>query len=229
MSLTNDVIQIATIIVKGLTAKGIVDPTDSSYANNLPQGQTGPVYLQFGAIVSENPVWTSQPTVNPIENGATVTDHVRTLPRTLNIKAIICDLTPAQLATSFGDLIQLANVVSNLFGSSNNPVQDAYNYLFNLWKAATPFDFVSGLDIYQNLVIAKLSIDRTSETGNILYLTITFQEVLIVQSQTVLIPASILSKAASSAASNQAIGQTPAVAQPLPYTGFLKAAYGPGV
>lgn len=191
---------IATLLFKSMP-QGFVNPTDSAQnPNNVFPGTTGPVALTIDVINNENPQWTAEPTQNPIETGATISDHVRVFPRKLNIVGFISEASP--LNTRIGLLVQSAN-----------PVLDALNFLDFAAEQGEPFDFVTGLAVYQNMVITNLQVDRQAQTARGVKFTMTLQEVVVVSSELVAIDGTNVDPtAADSAASVQNLGKQNPVA-----------------
>ena len=161
---------ISTLILKFMP-KGIVNQIDSAEnpLNTDNPGVTGPVALAMDAIINENPNWTATPTENPLENGSTVTDHIRVLPKKVTFDCVITGSAPLFPR-------------SGILEASSNPVLDALDFLDTAFSDAWVFDFVSGLTTYVNYCIVNLSIDRQAKTGNELRFKMTLQQVVIVSS-----------------------------------------------
>jgi hypothetical protein len=103
-------------------------------------------------------------TKNPVEDGTTFADHVVLLPVTLEIDGRVTDAP-----------ISIRDVITGKFNA-----QDAYRELVRMQKAREPFTVVTGLNVYQNMLIEDLSIPRTASDGKSMRFTILLQEIQIV-------------------------------------------------
>lgn len=149
-------------LIQGNKPKGFVPP-DS-------QG-TGVIGLEIDATILESPQYGATPTLSDVETGADITDHVELDPERLTIQGIVSN-TPVQL---LGGGLTI----------SENPAQDALNYLLTLYNDREPFDFVGGLKVYNDMVITSFNPSRTPQTGNVLQFTMTMQQIRIVDSEVV--------------------------------------------
>jgi hypothetical protein len=144
--------------------KGFVKPEDS--------GDTEDIALELDATMVESPEYNATPTMNEVESGASITDHVTLSPETLTIEGIVTN-TP----------IGIKQLLSGAqFG---NPAQDAFLFLKKLYDDRLPFDFVGGLKVYSSMVITGFSPSRTSTTGQALRFRMTMQQIRIVESEVV--------------------------------------------
>lgn len=184
------------------TPQGFVAANDSANSPNNPKpGVTGPISISLDVISVESLQWTATPTQNPVEIGATISDHVRVLPRKLTLQAMVSNagaLTPR----------------AGLLVSSSNPMIDALNFLDAAVEAGQPFDFVSGLAVYKNMCITSLRMDRSAQYSQAAKFTVEMEEIIIVSSMLVAIsPNTVDQSVSNSAASEQDLGkQTPVTA-----------------
>lgn len=120
-------------------------------------------------------------TDNPVEEGADVTDHVTIEPKRLSIEGVITD-TPI----SFGVVSAVegaVRTVGRLFGMGTRS-KNAYDKLVALQATRKPFTVVTGLKVYKNMILEKLSVPRTCDTGNSIHFTANMKEIIIARSQT---------------------------------------------
>lgn len=91
---------------------------------------------------------------------------------------------------SIGGLVSKAAGLDD-FGVSgaSRKAEDVYSYLIKLWEDRVPFDVVTGLHTYKQMVITNLSIPRNAQTTNIIRFTASLEQVKIVSAQTVNIAA----------------------------------------
>lgn len=168
-----------TLFQRKSMALGIVDPADSLYAGP-DYDPSHPVALVFDVIPSEEDDLENVGTINPIENGAFVSDNIRTMPEKATFTAVISQSTLANiLSAPQGQVLQ----------NSSDRVNDAYNYIHDeIFKKKAVFDFVSGLKVYQNYFMASFKVNRDPETAMALSCTFTIQELNIISTQTVNAP-----------------------------------------
>jgi len=127
----------------------------------------------------------SEITTNPIEDGADITDHVRNMPLTMTMQGVISD-TPIGLA--FVDNIKgIIGTATTIFGGSSRS-HDAYDDLMKLRKTREPFDLVTGLKVYQNMILQDLRIERTAKTGKSIQFTARLKQIEIARTKKVAAP-----------------------------------------
>jgi len=108
----------------------------------------GPVPLDV--VLRERHETSTGITENPVETGATVTDHAY--------------MEPAEVSFEFADA-----------GASGT-----WQALRQFQQRREPFTLVTGLDVYQNMLISRLNADRDGEHCSILKGTVVLREVQIV-------------------------------------------------
>lgn len=86
----------------------------------------------------------------PIESGARITDHAFVLP-----KRVVLDI-------------------------ANDNAAAAYNAFVAFQSTRVPFQLVTGLSLYSNMLIKRLSADRDKDSAKILRCTVELQEIIIV-------------------------------------------------
>jgi hypothetical protein len=165
-----------------------------------PQGMMSPgvsaesgaaLALTFDCIVSESPTFEAQPTQNPVEKGATVSDHVMLLPDKLSLRVIISN-TPISILTSLKNLI-----------SDDDAVSYAMKFLVEARDAREPFDLVTDMRTYKDMVIVQFNPKRDASTGSTLDFTLNLQKILIVESILVQVPKGIVRSGYASSASSE--------------------------
>jgi hypothetical protein len=132
-------------------------------------GITAVLVTQIGAVaidvsISQTHRFPSRITENPVEDGTVFADHVVLLPAILEIDGRVTDAP-----------ISIANVLIGKPGA-----QDAYNELVRMQKAREPFEVVTGLNVYRNMLLEDLSIPRTAQDGKSIRFTAVMREILII-------------------------------------------------
>lgn len=126
--------------------------------------------IQLDATIRESHSYRNRVTNHPIETGSFVTDHVYSEPISLELEGEITD-TPVQ-------------IFSLLAGLSQRRIE-AFEQLVALKETRDVITVVTGLKIYNNMVIEDFDANRDQKTGRKLSFTARFQEVRKVASQVV--------------------------------------------
>lgn len=126
------------------------------FGRRYDKGRVGVVELDV--TISENHTFNSRATNFPVETGGDVTDHIINDPDVLTLEGLVSD-TPL-----------------NIFSFFNRSI-DAFNRLVDLHERREPVTVVTGLKVYQNMVMTVLDVPRTIETGQSLTFNITLQNI----------------------------------------------------
>lgn len=108
--------------------------------------------IPVDVVINENHTSEVNIPKHPVERGVKVSDHVWREPREVEIECII----------------------------DGPGLMDAYDALLSLQEEAEPFDFVTGLKVYENMLIQGLYPIRDKEYGRVLKFNAKLQEVIIV-------------------------------------------------
>ena len=144
--------------------------------------------IELDAILSETHNNTVRKTTNPVELGADITDHAILEPKKLSITAQVSD-TPLGTA-AFGQIVDL---VTGLFGTSTSGnltrSNAAYNALEQLMEQLEPIEIQTKLKLYSNMLIVGLNTVQDKDSSRIVALSITLEEVLITESEVIVLSA----------------------------------------
>lgn len=171
------------------------------------------IVVPMDVSISENHERSSTITQNPIEDGSNIADHINLLPERLTMEALISDAPVSLVQSATGTLVgsasQLAagavggiagtlvaqgvglglgSLAGLLTGTPRDPA-DGFRYLEELWNNRQPFTVVTALRRYEKVVISNLSVPRSASIGKSLRFSISLEQVRIVKSQIVQIPA----------------------------------------
>ena len=135
--------------------------------------------IPVDAFTDEDHHSTVTVTTMPVEDGSTISDNAVEEPDELLITGI-CG--PASLL----------NLVTSL-----TKTLDADQALYALKSARQPIQVVTGLRVYTNMVIYDYRVRRNKDTGNALVFTIWLRQIVIIKSQTTLVPAGQLGGSAN--------------------------------
>ena len=105
-------------------------------------------------------------TTNPIQDGATVTDHVRRMPEALDVDGLIVD-------TPLGILPPTPIFASR---ASNN-----FQKLLAFAQERQPVVVATSLRIYENMLITRVVAARGVDSGSSIPVSISFREIRIAQ------------------------------------------------
>lgn len=106
-------------------------------------------------------------TKSPIENGSTITDHVRKVPDVLSITGIISD-TP---------LFPPSPIVANR-------AQREFQKLLSFAEAREPVFVATSLKIYPNMIITSIGASRDADSGGAIPVSIMMEEIQISSART---------------------------------------------
>jgi hypothetical protein len=129
--------------------------------------------FEIDAFVVEKYKFANKMTSIPVDEGASISDHVFEEPDTISIEAFIGNVIfQANSGRMPSDLSRL---------QPNDPktrIRQAYMELLRLKREKQPVDLVTGLDTFEDMVILQLSIDRDVATGLNLPFTMKFKKAI---------------------------------------------------
>jgi hypothetical protein len=118
------------------------------------------------ACISEEPSLESEITEYPVESGATITDHVRNLPQTLDLEFKVSDTPIGQAASA-----RTAGAI---------PSSEARQFLETLRASRRTFTVITPRRTYESMVFRSLSFPRDGATGDALVGRASLQQLEIV-------------------------------------------------
>ena len=125
-------------------------------------------------------------TQHPVQEGAAITDHAYKKPVNLNISMIFSDET--------------------------QPLAEIYANLLKLQASRVPFDVVTGKRIYKNMLMKSLGNTTDDKTENILSVTCSLQEIILVKVETTSVPPRARQKMSGKTGATKNAGAKKAVA-----------------
>lgn len=138
--------------------------------------------VRLDAAIREEHVASARVTESPVESGAKVSDHVFLEPESLNIDGVITD-TPVYLHPASAN--EDDGLLTVPLASSGSRAIDAFEALRRLLANREPLTVVTGLHVYNNMVMTNLNVPREPESGLALRFSCELRQVQIVRSQTV--------------------------------------------
>lgn len=124
-----------------------------------------------------------QVTEHPVESGASIADHSFKKPSEVVLR---CGWSNASLKALFG-------IISGFFAGGTmtkaDYVSGIYSQLLNLQEAREPISITTSLRQYDNMLITGLQVQRDQKTAQVLMVTATCREVIIVSTAAATLPA----------------------------------------
>jgi len=135
--------------------------------------------INVNVVLTENTNDTLTITRQPVQQGASITDHAYKEPTVISMTAYFKSNSLSNVVTNI-DPKSLIDSVSN----SLNLLAKIYKDLLELQSSRVPFDVITPKRIYRNMLMAALSQTTDKATENCLKVDMTFQEIIIVKLST---------------------------------------------
>jgi hypothetical protein len=138
--------------------------------------------VDVDAFIRESHRMTAEVTEYPVEEGDEISDHVIQKPNELDVDGIIGTnnlFIPVPLPSDF------------------TRAYDGYQDLLAAKEAGEPISVVTGLTVYDQMIIVDFTIDRDKDNGRSLEFKMSLKHVKIVQSQTTTMPKTQATKQAA--------------------------------
>jgi len=135
--------------------------------------------IEVDVIVSETTNDNLTITKQPVQQGASITDHSYLEPTTLS-------MTMFFRGNGISSLSQLTSPSSLL--SSGNVLSSIYQELLDLQAERTPFSVVTPKRTYDDMLISSIGMTTDRNTENCLSIQMSFQQVIIVPISIVTVP-----------------------------------------
>lgn len=142
-----------------------------------PQRKIGEINVKV--VIQENTNDTLTITKQPVQQGASITDHAYKEPTVLGMTIYFASNDLQSLLTT--DII--TNPLETLNGGLNG-LSKIYRDLLDLQNSRVPIDIITPKRIYKNMLISTLAQTTDKNTENVLKIDISFQEVIIVSVST---------------------------------------------
>jgi hypothetical protein len=146
----------------------------------------------FDATISESHDWENTITVNPVQTGANVNDHMFAQPILYTMQIFQSDC--------------MGSIVKGQFTAGSTRCVSAYVILNSLRLQTIPFDVITSLGNYSSMVIKSIIINKDSTTMNAMKMTVILQQAILTDATAVSISA--IATAPATAAQVQTTGST---------------------
>ena len=193
-----------------LGLQSIVVSPNRRITNIMLPDQTAMADIVAQATVEEMHTDELEITEHPVEQGAPIVDHAYKRPSHVVVKMAWSNSPTANSSivnqalgiaaannSTVNGILNVTNaisggaaILSTLNGANVDQVNAAYASLLWLQQYRALFTLVTGKRTYYNMICRSLSTETSWKTANSAVITMTCQEVILVQSQTVALPAS---------------------------------------
>ena len=137
--------------------------------------------LEFDTLDQETHEWNRDVTMNPVENGSPISDHIIRQPRKLTVAGMISN------APVTGVLTQLSNALASGF-SGEDRVNTAIKLLDSLYQSNELVTIYTKNYTYENMLLQAINIPRRAGDGDAVNITIDAVECNIVSTATTELP-----------------------------------------
>lgn len=152
--------------------------------------RAGPAIIDtivLDVTISESHDGETEVTDHPVETGFDVNDHARPKPDMLTLEGVV-SVTPLnrkrRLAVEESGIIDFTSTkLAEPLGDDPGYVQQAYQTLRQLRETGKIITVFTGLRIYDDMIMTRLSIPRDGKTGDALRFSASFKQIKIVSSK----------------------------------------------
>lgn len=134
--------------------------------------------IEFDATMSISYTGNAQLTDHPVEGTLDVTDHIRRMPKELQMRVVVSD-DPIMILASLRRKSATAN------GDPDARAADAFFFLEGLKDLGSLVHVTTSLWDMENMVITALGCTRDKNSGNIVDMTLTLREIMIAETEEV--------------------------------------------
>jgi len=190
LGFVNPALQIGGQMFSSKSPRGIYDITlqDGSTMDNIIPD----------IVEEESPLDQMEITQHPVEQGAAINDHAYKRPAELNVKfswsnspqdggLLNIALGAAALNPTVNAVLGIAetiSAVSNLASGPGDRSSEIYAQLLKLQSLRGIFSVYTGKRLFLNMMLKTIAIQTNWRTENALHATLTFEQLIIVQTQT---------------------------------------------
>ena len=132
--------------------------------------------IKVDVIINESTNDVLTITKQPVQQGASITDHAYKEPTTLS------------MSISFRDGGFESTSLGGITGGGSNTLRQIYQKLLTLQDTRVPFVVNTPKRIYNDMLISAIGLTTDRNTENVLAIQISFQQVIIVQLSVVVVP-----------------------------------------
>lgn len=169
--------------------------------------------------ISENTRDDLEITQQPVQQGSTISDHAFKKPTVLTMQIQFNGTSLAStLGATAGGIVggalgplgglaggAIGGAIAGAIFGGGDPLAQAYQQLLTLQSSLTPFDIATPKRIYKSMLFQSIGVTTDKRTEKVLSVSAGFQQVVIVNVTTAIVPLS-LQKNPGATAATQAVG-----------------------
>lgn len=167
--------------------------------------------LELDASPARTTTISAQVTEHPVEKGPSITDYIRPMPKRLTMECFVTNtpLGDPPVLSSMGSAIQTEEKKEEIFYPTGfaairgprpiswaalgytdkfDRVHEAYGQLVDAILGGSLFSISTSLGFYESMAASSMTVSETTNAAEALQFSIEFQEVRIVETQTVAVP-----------------------------------------
>jgi hypothetical protein len=155
------------------------------------------ISIEFDAVTEETHNWTNTVTSSPVEDGSNITDNILQDPRKITLTGVITNAPIFNTNTSTTPGVPSTNerTISSVDDAPQETIVNrVFGLLSDLMVKGELVSVFTRYIVYTDMAITSINIPRTVGIGEAIVFTIDFQEVRIVSTQNVAVPAGISAK-----------------------------------
>lgn len=152
-------------------------PASLFFRKTETMGITG---LPFDLFISEKHALSFKVGEHPLQNGATVSDHVQRELQEVTVEGMFTNHPIGGKSSSEKVTFDKNYASQDVLSSVANTALQKLESLRNLAKKKEPVRLVCSLDIYPKMVITNIEYERDKDSGNAIRFSVTLREVNIV-------------------------------------------------
>ena len=183
----------------GLVATSALDAIGGTLTV-IPQGNIGGIDIQ--ATLDERLEDTLEVTDQPVQSGASITDHSFVRPAQLTMRCGWSNASSDALLSAVTSVIEGGSL------SLPDYVSGVYSQLLALQQSRETFTIVTSIRQYTDMLMTSLSLIRDAKTSQALMVTATFRQVFIVSTSSTALPPQSHQANPQSTAETQNVGAT---------------------
>lgn len=139
--------------------------------------------VQFDASISETHTRECEVTDHPVEEGSTISDHIRRTPEKIDVNGIVTNHPIVFLAS-----VQAISPLLDDLSPVSDRAELAYTKLTEIMDDGELVTVATSLREYSNMAITSMAVTRDVQNGNVLNCALSLREVIIAKTETVAAP-----------------------------------------
>lgn len=143
---------------------------------NLPSVNSIPLYC----TLTETHAYESRTSQYPVQSGSTIIDNVIQSPTVITMRILVSD-TPIEVSAPRPVTKEGDPPTTEYTGTQGLISITTMEALIRIQELRQPCTLVTGIKVYENMVLTKMDIPRTERTGRALFFDLEFSEIMVSQ------------------------------------------------